>query len=65
MVSTHLNTITPRKSNMEPENTPGKGKTCSEPLFSGVMLIFRGVIELDNFPSNLRGEHSKKIETTT
>ena len=28
---------------MEPENTPGKGKTFSKPSFSGSMLIFGGV----------------------
>ena len=35
-----------RKINMEPENTPGKGKASSKPSFSGSMLIFGGVLFL-------------------
>ena len=35
---------TPRKINMEHENTPlDKGKSSSKPSFSGSMLIFQGV----------------------
>ena len=41
---------TPRKINMEPENTPlekdGKGTSSSKPSFSGTMLIFRGVLDM-------------------
>ena len=35
---------TPRKINMEPDNTPlENGKLSSKPLFSGSMLILGGV----------------------
>ena len=35
-----------RKINMEPENTPGKGKSSSKPSYSGSILIFGGVLFL-------------------
>ena len=35
---------TPRKTNMEPENGPGKGDSFWKPSFSGSMLVFGGVM---------------------